>query len=648
MIAQVYVDTGVPHLDRPFDYAVDESMVGKVQPGIRVRVPFAHRVLPGIVVSVSQESDQANLLDLDKVVSEVVVVPPASMTLLRAVADHCAGGFMDMVRLAVPPRVAKAEKATLGGVKPVVSLAGSDEPMRASPLDSYPLGQGFRSALREGKNPRTTWTLAPTPRDEGNWAQGFASLAHDTLASGRRVLIIVPDAQDCSQVLDALSKWVDKAVVSTLSHAQGAQGRYSSFLRAISGQAQVIVGTRAAVYTPMEDLGLIAVWEESDSSLVEKHFPYPSLRDVVALRVAQESCGVVFASYSRSVEIQGWVEKGWLNQIQLPPRQSKFLTAQIRVASSDDRALDRDAAAKTARLPQDAFTLIRKSLTLGPVLVCVPWVGNRRNFLCSLCRGPMRCACGGGFEEPTSGVPRCQVCATSADRWECSCGGKKWRAITIGSARTAEELATSFRQVEVLRSDSTHRIETLGREPRIVIATPGCEPTVDQGYAAAVLMDASGILSRPDIRAGEEAVRSWLRTISLVKPGQDSGSVLIIGPNEDRTIQSVVRLDPVGFAQRELGDRRVAGFPPATRMATFLGDQEVVEWVASQLGETGFVESIGPVGEIDSQDVRLIARVPADRGEDLAYLVTSISLAKSTKRKKSRLTWRLDPTWLGG
>jgi len=220
--------------------------------------------------------------------------------------------------------------------------------------------------------------------------------------------------------------------------------------------------------------------------------------------------------------------------------------------------------------------------------------------------------------------------------------------VTVGSARTAEELASSFKNVEVLRSDSTTRLTKVPATPAIVIATPGSEPDVEGGYAAAVILDAAGFLARGDIRVAEEAVRRWMAVIALVRPGQDSGVVLVVGPGQDRAVQAVLRLDPVGFARRELQDRRQAGFPPATRMAAFTGEQAAVEEAGHILGQAGYVELLGPVQEIDSEDFRLLARVPASRGSQFASLLAGMTARRWQGGKPGRLTVRLDPDWLGG
>lgn len=644
MIAQVYVDVGVPHLDRRFDYSVPADLESSVRPGIRVKVVFNNRTLSGFVVGLCDTSDHENLSDLSKVVSEEVVMPEESVRLIRAVADHCAGTFMDVARLAIPPRYARAEKVAMA----VLDQDMEPQPRKPGVLDLYPYGSGFRQALRQGKSPRTAWTLAPTAASEGDWVQGLTELTQDTVAGGRGVLILVPDAKDCERAVALVSSVMDPQLVVSLSAAKGPQARYTAFLKATRGQARVVIGTRAAAYTPVRNLGLIAVWDESDSSFNEPHFPYPSVRDLVAIRATQTGCAVVFASYSRSTEIENWVDRDWLKQIHLPTNQSSFLAPQIRVASQDDRSLDRDQAARVSRLPHDAFAQIRAGLKTGPVLVAVPWVGHRRNFLCTTCGDPMKCPCGGGFSEKSAGGLSCQVCGSSAQGWMCACGGKRWKALTIGSVRTAEELMNSFKTTQVLRSDSATPIETLPSDPALVIATPGCEPKVEGGYSAAVILDAADVLARPDIRAGEKAVHRWLTVFSLVKPGKDGGSVLIVGPPGERAIQAVLRCDPVGFAARELEDRREAGFPPATRMATFVGADHAVAEAAKTLGEAGYVEVLGPVHEIDSDQVRLIARVPASRGRQFAELVSIMAIGRSSSKRRGMLTWRLDPDWLGG
>jgi primosomal protein N' (replication factor Y) len=89
--------------------------------------------------------------------------------------------------------------------------------------------------------------------------------------------------------------------------------------------------------------------------------------------------------------------------------------------------------------------------------------------------------------------------------------------------------------------------------PGIVVATPGAEPAAAGGYAGAVLLDTPLLLLRRDLRAAEEAIRRWLNVVALVRSGADGGSVIAVGESSGRALQALVRIDPAGFAARELG-----------------------------------------------------------------------------------------------
>ena len=632
MIARVYVDVPVPQLDHLFDYLIPAELQDQAKPGIRVKVPFSGRQLSGYIVELVDSSDRDKLLPITKIVSKEVVLPPASVELFRSVADHCAGTFADVARLAIPPRVSRVEKASTTWMEPQVI----QEPCS---LDLYPQGTNLRQAFRAGKTPRVAWTLAPVANQVGDWANGLAGLVADTVANHRRVLVLVPDEADCTRVLTTIKAVINPEAVVCLSAEKGLSARYAAFLAATRGQAWVVVGNRSAAYTPLPDLGLIAIWDESDAAFTERHYPYPSLRDIIAIRSSQTKTGVVFAGYSRSTSIQQWVKKSWLGEIGFDAQAHKA-TSVMRIASQDERSLDRDKMAHSSRIPHDVFSVITAGLARGPVLVWVPWLGGRRNFICRRCGLAMRCDCSGSFAETQAGVVICGICGRQD--WTCACGSTGWRAVTIGSARTAEELAAAFPKVPVLKSDSTGKIEQIEPDPAIIIATPGCEPHCDGGYAAAVVLDGKAFLSRPDLWAGEEAVRRWLNLTALVRSRRDGGTVLIVGPSQDRAVQAVVRLDAAGFADRELADREEAGFPPARRMAIFTGSQQEVDEVAQQLSKAGYIDLLGP---IPGDETRLIARSAVGRGEDFARLLTKLAIDRAQSNRGSKLTWRLDMDW---
>ncbi|WP_231734862.1 hypothetical protein [Microbacterium hominis] len=116
VVARVLIDSPLPQLDRLFDYEVPASLVADAVPGVRVRVPLrtAGRVVDGYLVEVhTAEAPERPLSELDAVVSSVPVLTPALYALARRAADRAAGSASDILRLVIPKRMVRAEKAWL-------------------------------------------------------------------------------------------------------------------------------------------------------------------------------------------------------------------------------------------------------------------------------------------------------------------------------------------------------------------------------------------------------------------------------------------------------------------------------------------------------------------------------------------------------
>ncbi|MDR1449188.1 MAG: primosome assembly protein PriA, partial [Propionibacteriaceae bacterium] len=572
LVAQVYVDVGLPHLDRPFDYAIPPELADGVKPGVRVKVRFAGRAVDGWVVGVAPAAGLGKLSPLSRLISPEAVAPPTSARLFRAVADHCGGIFCDVARLAVPPRHAATEKAASQPAGPAAPPV-----LRPSALDAYPAGSGYLEALAAGASPRAAWTVIPTAAPAGDWADGFAAAAAAVLASGRGAVLIAPDAKDCARLMAAVSRRIDPSLIAEQRADLGPAARYRGFLKVLRGQARVVVGTRAAAYAPVADLGLAALWDDGDDSHRDLRSPYPHSRDVLALRAASDQTAVLLGGFSRSAEVQSWLESGWLAPIERPAAGRRLIAPRVLVAGQGTPA-GRDPAG-TSRLPHDVFAAVRQALTAGPVLVQVAHAGYRRHLRCARCGEPLRCPCGGPLAE--AGPARaltCGWCGRAAEDWACPlCGARRWRAGAVGSARTAEELARSFPTAAVIRSDREQPLAIAPDGPALVVATPGAEPPAPGGYAAAVLLDAESTLARADLRAGEEALRRWLQATALVRPAAEGGVAVLVGPPADRAVQAWLRLDPAGHAARELADRRSAGLPPACRFAALRGEAAAID-----------------------------------------------------------------------
>jgi primosomal protein N' (replication factor Y) len=654
-VGRVVLDLPLSHLDRPFDYAVSAAQHEEAVPGARVRVRFAGKQRDGFLLERREASDHdGSLSPLAKVVSSEPVLTPEVARLIRGVADHYAGSFSDVMRLAVPPRHAATERAA-----PATTGTPDLPPVPPHALADYPAGPAFLKAVGQGRNPRAAWQVTPSADRSGDWASGLAAAARAAVDAGRGAVLVVPDQRDVERLKEACGAALGPAGFAVLVAEAGPAARYRAFLRALRGEVKVVIGNRAAAFAPVRDLGLVGLWDDGDDLLAEPRAPYPHAREVLALRASQSRAAAVFAGYSRTAEVQAWVEQGWLRELGQERAAVRHTAPQVKVSADTDRALERDPAAKAARLPHEVFTLMRSVLPQGPVLVQVPRAGYLVALLCQDCREPARCRhCSGPLRAFRTGggdavQAGCSWCGRLQVDWECPiCGSHRFRAPVVGAERTAEELGRAFPGTAVRQSSAGQVVPAVPATSAIVVATPGAEPTAEGGYAGAVLLDTPLLLLRADLRAPEEALRRWLNAVALVRSGSEGGSVIAVGESASRALQALVRVDPAGFASRELIDRGDAHFPPAAKLITVEGRAEALAEFVALAQLPPHAELLGPV-ELpaergsDTQFSRLTLRAPRSEGPALVRAAKDVSAVRSARKSEGALRVRVDPVAIG-
>jgi primosomal protein N' (replication factor Y) (superfamily II helicase) len=641
-VARVLVDVPLAHLDRPFDYLVPAEMADDAVPGCRVKVRFAGQEVGGYLLERVAESDhQGRLTPLRRVVSAERVLSPEVVALAGDLAARYAGARSDVLRLALPPRHAASEKAEPAApATPAPYAADASE----SAWADHPQAGAFLRRLAAGEAPRAVWSTPPS----ADWPLLLAHAAAATYAgSGRGVLVCVPDARDVDRVDQALTAVLGKGQHVALTAQPGPARRYRDFLAVSRGARRVVVGTRAAAFAPVHDLGLVVVWDDGDDLHAEPRAPYPHTRETLLLRAEREGAAVLLAGFARSVEADHLVRSGWAHELTVPRERLRDLVA-VHVTGASDAELARDPFARGVRMPKAVHDVMSWGLATGPVLVQTPRLGYAAALACERCRTPARCTvCQGPLAIPAAAAPpRCGWCGTDHPGWACQvCGHRGLRAPVVGDIRTAEELGRAFPSTPVRSSSGSTVLATVDDRPAIVVATPGAEPVAEGGYAAVVLLDTWLMLARPDLRTEEEAVRRWANAIGLVRPG---GRVVAVGDPTVPGLQALVRWDPGGFAAREAAERTAAHLPPASRLATITGEPGAVDDALTLLDSPPGVETLGPVQVAEGDGPpqhRVVVRVPRAQGAALSRALGEVQRVRSA-RKLDAVRIQVDPPTL--
>jgi primosomal protein N' (replication factor Y) (superfamily II helicase) len=644
-VARVAVDVSLAHLDRPFDYLVPERMDTAAVPGCRVRVRFAGQLVDGYLLAREATSDHdGRLAFLERVTSPEPVLPAEIAALAREVADHYAGTLADVLRLAIPPRHATAEAARPAPVPP-----GPVPRPGPGPWTRYPAGQAFLTAIADGRAPRAAWSALPGP----HWPEEIARAAATAASAGRGALIVVPDTRDLGQLDAALQELLGQGRHVCLAADLGPAERYRRWLSVLRGEVTIVAGLRAAMFAPVRDLGLVVVWDDGDDLHEEPRAPYPHTRDVLAIRAHRSKAAALIGGFARTAETTQLETSGWARPLVADRATVRGLAPLIR-GTGDDAELARDGAAAAARLPSLALRTAREALARGPVLVQVPRRGYLAAVACGRCREQARCtACGGPLAIAAADAgPHCLWCAAPTTPWRCPrCGFTGLRALATGAARTAEELGRAFPSVPVRTSRGQAVLPSVPPAPAIVVCTPGAEPTVAGGYAAALLLDGRALLTRPTLRAAEEALRRWLSAAALVRPASAGGRVVVMADASLPVVQALIRWDPVVNAARESEERFALNFPPSVRMALACGPSGAVADLveAAQLPEDADVLGPVPVGpppdgnDEDAEEVRMFFRVPRPEGSVLAHALQAAQAVRSARKAPGPVRVQMDP-----
>ncbi|WP_010202626.1 hypothetical protein [Salinibacterium sp. PAMC 21357] len=626
-IARVLIDSPLPQLDRLFDYTIPEKLRDDARVGVRVKAPLKTlgRLVEGWIVELTDTVGYAGKLsELDSVISPFPVLAPEVWTLARTAADRAAGNASDVLRLGIPKRHARAEKAlpdpALASYKPSTEQL----PVTHFDADSITtlLSQNKRAALAA---PTGVVEVAPGTW-VGRWAVTMAQLAAQTLARSSTAILATPDFRDQEQLEAAVAALIPADRILRLDARQSVQRRYGNFLRTHDGTPYVIIGNRSAVYAPAAQLGLIAIWDDGDSLYSENLSPYIHTRDAALLRQEQQRCALVFLSHSRSTEVQRLVEVGWLASMSpggiRPPKV---------IPSANQVSQDRLAA--IARIPSSAWKAARAGLDEGPVLVQVARPGYAPRLACADCAQTARCTtCAGPLaQRSASSTPSCVWCGALAVKWRCrECDGTRLRMVGSGSARTADELGRAFPGYRVIVADGDHQVLTVSSEPSLVIATRGAEPVAEGGYRAVLLLDGAGMLARESLRVSEDCLRWWSNAIALAA---DGAPAVIVGVGGSLAT-ALVTWRQEDFASSELADRRELRFPPAIRVATLTGKVDLVTNAINQLP----VEPLDVLGPVDLPDgvVRTIIRFDYKAGAAVAEQLKALVVAATTVSRSNR------------
>lgn len=598
-IARIRVDTGVFHLDQLYDYVIPERLSEGIKTGVRVQVPFGGRETEGIVVSRSARPERAGeLKSISKILSLHPVATQETLELLdRAAAFYCCNPW-DLVRSAIPPRVASVDK----------DFTEND----------------FERKLQHNKGTFSFQSFAPFSPAHVQ----LPSIINQFKSSGS-ILIVAPDEKDVAQICKALSTAGLNVIPLTSSSTR--DERYRNFLLSMRLENSIVVGTRSAVFAPVNNLAVIIIFKESSPEHYEIRSPGWNTGAIAKMRADIEGVELVFTGFAPSIKTALDIDRGVTKYI------NQRVEVKVEAFSPNEGAL----------LPGKIFSEIKRSLKDGPVLFLAPRKGYGNALLCAHCKNVALCKCGGRLSVASKNLaPVCVHCGVSYPQWRCSfCQRDKQYLAGRGIDRAAEEISRAFPAFPVVISAGDVIKESVEAKSSLVLATPGAQPLVDGGYAAVVVLDATRFFSHTDINGQERARELIFETSSLIR---QSGKVLLVIDDSHPIVSAVARWNIAPMLKRELADRSELNLPPLVTSVVLVLDAPSAPSIAAGLNKAKTESRLplssqifGPT-QLPKGQAKIVIHVAPDEWSQLALVLHELQRKRSIA-KKDLLTLQIDP-----
>ncbi|WP_107885390.1 primosomal protein N' [Neisseria elongata] len=393
------------------------------------------------------------------------------------------------------------------------------------------------------------------------------------LAQGRQVLFLLPEINLTPQLLKRVeNRFAD--VPTAVLHSQMAAGkRTQDYLRTMLGQAKLVIGTRLAVFTPMDDVGLIVVDEEHDGSFKQDNELRYHARDLAVWRAKQSGCPVVLGSATPSLESWHKAQSGAYRLLQLTERaHTAAQLPQVDILNVGRLKLDNGFS------PQ-ALQLLKQNFEAGGMSLVYL---NRRGFAPALFCGD----CGHTFGCPNCSAKmvlhqrarqlRCHHCDHREPiPFKCpDCGNQDLTAVGHGTQRVEETLRAFLPKAAVVRVDrdsTAHKNDwadlyrrIADNEIDILVGTQMLAKGHDFARLNLVIvLNADGSLYSADFRAPERLFAELMQVSGRAGRADKPGKVLIQTQLPEHPVFAAVKAqDYAVFAENELNERQMFAMPP--------------------------------------------------------------------------------------
>ncbi len=631
MIAEVIVDIAASETDRIFDYLCDDTIIV----GSRVRAPFGGKWVTGFVMRVKETSDypmeklkkiqptsdelpalNGECLSLAEKLAARYRVPKALTLRLFLPTEMRTGKVRELLRnyarLIVPVEQMQLSKSAKNQMGVAKYLAENGKTDCAYLNGVYPGGvngllkkryveitqeQLLRDPYKSVEGENVERTLTPDQRravqiiqeDErtvqllhGVTGSGkteiYLTLIAKCLQEGKGSIFLVPEISLTPQMLSQLRARFGKNA-AILHSGLSAGERFDEWWRLRTGEAKIAIGARSAIFAPMENLGVIVIDEEHDSSYCSESSPRYNTFDVALLRAQKNGCKLVLGSATPSVDTYKRAMDNEFSLIRLDKRINQRPLPEIILADMRREVRRGNNSAFSSALKEE----IEKCLTSGnQAILFLNRRGYSQTVICKECGYVAKCEhCDVSLTyHKDEDVLKCHYCGMRYSMLSAcpDCGGRKLTYAGTGTQRIVVDLQKLYPTARILRMDND---TTSGKEGHYKILKTFAEKKADilvgtqmiaKGHdfpsvTLVGILDGDMSLHFSDYRSGERTFQLLTQVAGRSGRAEEKGKVVLqtFDP-ENEVLRYAMSYDYEGFYKNEISLRAAMAFPPFSKI----------------------------------------------------------------------------------
>jgi len=597
VLAKVWVDSGVFHLDGEYSYLIPGNLNHLIQVGSLVEVPFNGRELSALVITRESWGGEANLKSISGIQGSIPLITEEQIQLIKLLSASCISHPFDLIRSMIPSRLVSVEKNRSADLR-LVSKSKS-------------------------KKQAICYLQLPPHRDMESLV---ATKLAEFLGEGP-TLAVFPDVRTVAGIARQLQSL--GIPFTRYDSSQSRAEHFASYLDSLQGKTHLVIGTRSAIFSPLLGISNIVMYDEESEHYYERRSPGWNARDVAMIRSKKENVPLTFIGYAPSLNVCKLI-------------QSKEILYRKSGARTQVFEYDQPHG---ELIPSKALQEIKRCLRKGPVLFVAPNKGWAHAIRCAQCKTLSKCQCGGNFEitSENSGIT-CNHCQISNLRWKCAwCENQRYALVGRGMERHGHEIGKLL-PGELVRSSNADSPILDEIDSGIIIATQGMAPKASHGYSAVVFLEGNRMNNQPDMRAQERMRELYFSHSALAHL---SGSIILIQDQGNPIVTALRLWNPIPILERELVEREDLKLPPFTHTVELTMPKEEVTRFKSALlkaQEDGRLPSdlriLGPIIKGEKSSIVLLSKPSDSRSVNL--LVHEF-MRKRSLTKKTLPSLRIDP-----